>query len=100
MRQGELWWAVLDKRRPVLVVTRTEAIEVLNSVIVAPGTSTLRRIPTEVLAGAEEGLASETAFSFDNLATVPKSMLAARIGQLGPAGRSAMCNAVSAALDC
>ncbi len=100
MRQGELWWATLDKRRPVLVLTRNEAIGVLNSVVVAPGTRTLRGIASEVVAGGEEGLPTETAFSFDNLATLPKAMLGQRIGQLGVGGRAQMCTAVAAMLDC
>ena len=51
-RQGEIWWAEADdKRRPVLVVTRNEAIPVLSRVVVAPVTRTVRGIPTEVALG-------------------------------------------------
>ena len=47
-RQGEIWWAEAeDKRRPVLVVTRSEALPVLTWVVVAPVTRTVRQIPTE-----------------------------------------------------
>ena len=50
--QGEIWWAeASDKRRPVLVVTRNEAIPVLTWIVVAPVTKTVRRIPTEVALG-------------------------------------------------
>ncbi|HUP68303.1 MAG TPA: type II toxin-antitoxin system PemK/MazF family toxin [Acidimicrobiales bacterium] len=100
VKQGELWWAMVDKRRPVLVLTRDEAIGVLNSVLVAPGTRTLRKIASEVVAGTDEGLPAETAFSFDNLTTLPKTMLRQRIGELGVAGRARMCAAVGAVLDC
>jgi hypothetical protein len=53
--QGEIWWAEAeDKRRPVLVVTRTEAVTVLTGIVVAPVTRTVRNIPTEVRLGDRE----------------------------------------------
>jgi mRNA interferase MazF len=56
-RQAEVWWAEVETmRRPVLVVTRSEAIPVLNSIVVAPVTRTVRGIPTEVVLGPEDGL--------------------------------------------
>lgn len=52
--QGEIWWAEAEgKRRPVLVVTRNEAVPVLTGIVVAPVTRTVRRIPTEILLGEE-----------------------------------------------
>ncbi len=61
-RQGEIWWAsAADKRRPVLVVTRNEALPVLHSFIVAPVTRTVRHIPTEIPLDADE----VTEISFD-----------------------------------
>lgn len=99
-RQGEIWWAQADdKRRPVLVVTRSEAAEVLTSIIVAPVTRTVRDIPTEVRLGAEEGLDVECAASFDNLQRVRRGALSARAGELG-VRRGEICEALRALADC
>ena len=57
--QGDIWWAgTEDQRRPVLVVTRSESIPVLNRILVAPVTRTVRGIPTELPLDAEDGLPS------------------------------------------
>ena len=70
-RRGEIWWAEAeDARRPVLVVTRSEAVEVLTGIVVAPITRTVRRISTEIALGPDEGLAVECVASFDNLQRV------------------------------
>lgn len=67
-RQGEIWWAEAeDKRRPVLVVTRSEAVRVLSWIVVAPITRTVRGIGTETPLGPAEGLAIDSAATFDNL---------------------------------
>jgi len=51
-RQGEIWWAQVETaRRPVLVVTRSEALDVLTGMVVAPVTRTIRHIPTEISLG-------------------------------------------------
>lgn len=82
--QGDLWRAEAhDKRRPVLVVTRSSAVDVLTWLVVASVTRTVRSIPTEVPLGAEEGLAAECAASFDNLQPIRKTFLTERIGSLG-----------------
>lgn len=100
--QGELW--LLEppnqKARPALVVTRDQAIPVPNNVIVAPVTRTVRDIPTCVPAGPDQGLDYESEASFDNLAAVPKSLLATRLGQLDTLGRTRMCEALRALADC
>ena len=99
-RQGEIWWAEAeDKRRPVLVVTRSEAIPVLHWVIVAPVIRTLRGIPTEIAVGDAEGLPSESAASFDNLQPIRRSFLTQRVGELGPR-RLEICAALEALADC
>lgn len=97
---GEIWWAEgEDKRRPVLVVTRTAAVPVLNRVIIAPVTRTVRGIPTEVALGVDEGMDVECAASFDNLQPIWRTMLTSRIGDLG-ARRSEICQALEALADC
>jgi mRNA interferase MazF len=98
--QGEIWWAEAeDKRRPVLVVTRSEAIPVLHWVIVAPITRTVRGIPTEIALGEAEGLPSESAASFDNLQPIRRTFLTTRAGDIGPR-RLEICAALEALADC
>ena len=85
MNRGDICWYTLkapDKRRPVLIVTRDSAIGVLNSVTIAPITSTIRSIPTEVVLTEDDGLPNTCAANFDNLQTVPKSNIGERIARL------------------
>jgi mRNA interferase MazF len=97
---GEIWWAQVDeKRRPVLVVTRSDAVSVLAGIVVAPVTRTVRHIPTEVLLGEDEGLSVECAASFDNLQRIRRSVLVERIGHLGPR-RHEICDSLRAVADC
>ena len=99
--QGEVWWAEAeDKRRPVLVVTRSDAIPVLARLVVAPITRTVRGIPTEVPLGADDGLASECAASFDNVQPINRALLTERIATLGSARRHELCAALAALADC
>jgi mRNA interferase MazF len=98
--QGEIWWAEAeDKRRPVLVVTRSEAVAVLTGIVVAPVTRTVRNIPTEVLLGENEGLTVECAASFDNLQRIRRSALVERIGKLG-LRQQEICASLRALSDC
>ncbi len=88
MKRGEIYWASLGPpagRRPVLVLTRDPAIPVLERVVVAPLTRTIRRIRSEVPVGPNEGLPGESVVSCDNLLTVSKSLMDAEpLGALGP----------------
>jgi mRNA interferase MazF len=98
--QGDIWWAEAeDKRRPVLVVTRSEAIPVLTWIVVAPVTRTVRDIPTEVRVGPEQGLPVESVASFDNLQPIRRSFLTQRAGALADP-RKEICRALSALADC
>ena len=99
--QGEVWWAEAeDKRRPVLVVTRTDAVRVLTWVIVAPVTRTIRQIPTEVRLGPSHGLPDDCVASFDNLQPIRRSFLTQRAGQLQIEELDEICRALSALADC
>ena len=100
--QAEIWLMETPnrKRRPVLVVSRDEVIPVLNNVVVAPVTSTVRNIPTCINVGSAEGLDHESVATFDNLAAVPKSVLTARLGGLGAGGRQRICDALAALVNC
>jgi mRNA interferase MazF len=85
MRRGEVRWYTVkapDKRRPVLVLTRNSAIGFLNALTVAPITTTIRDIPSEVLLTPEDGLPTDCAANMDNVQTVPKHRLGSIISYL------------------
>lgn len=85
MNRGDVCWYTFktpDKRRPVLVLTRDSAIAVLHSVTVAPITSTIRNIPTEVVLTGADGMPNTCAANFDNLQTVSKNNIGDRIARL------------------
>ena len=100
--QGDVWLMEPPngKRRPVLIVSRNEAIAVLNNVVVAPVTSTVRAIPTCIPVGPDEGIDHDSVATFDNLAAVPRAILSIRLGSLGPGGRDRLGDALSALADC
>jgi len=76
MRRGEIHWYTFkapDKKRPVLILTRNSILDVLGEVTVAPLTSTIRRIPSEVVLTPEEGLPEVRAINLDHVQTVSKT---------------------------
>ena len=85
-------------RRPVLILTRDSALAVLNGVTVAPITSTIRSIPTEVILTADDGLPDTCAANFDNIQTVPKSNLSTPIAHLSISKMKAAAGAIGFAL--
>ena len=99
---SELWLMETpnQKRRPVLIVSRDEVIPVVNNIVVAPVTSTIRDIPTCVRVGPDQGIDHESVATFDNLVAVPKSVLTVRLGSLGVGGRRQICSALTAMADC
>lgn len=101
-RRGEVWWGEIEEagRRPFLVMTRNAAIPVVNSVLAAPVSRTIRRIPTELPLGPDDGMPTECAASFDNLRVVPKRYLVARVCTLSPVRLAEACHALRAAVDC
>ena len=99
-RQGEIWWAEIESaRRPVLVVTRSEAVPVLTGVVVAPVTRTIRSIPTEIRLGADEGLETECVANFDGLQRILRTSLTTTIGNLGIRHQE-ICEAPRVMSDC
>jgi mRNA interferase MazF len=101
VNRGDVCWYTFeapDKKRPVLILTRNSAIAVLNSVTVAPITSTIRSIPTEVILTKDDGLPRTCAANFDNLQTVPKSNIGDRIARLTGRKMKEVAAAVSFAL--
>jgi len=77
-----IYTARLDKRRPVVVLTREHAVGSLAHVTVAPITSTARGLRTEVPVGPDNGLHQPSVISCDNITTIPKAALEQRIGAL------------------
>jgi mRNA interferase MazF len=91
--------ARLDKARPVLVLTRELVRPHLASVTVAPITTTIRGLSTEVTVGAENGLAGASVVSCDNLVTIPKDALGEQLGVLFERQEPALSAAIRAAFD-
>ncbi|NUM55551.1 MAG: type II toxin-antitoxin system PemK/MazF family toxin [Candidatus Hydrogenedentes bacterium] len=101
MERGKIRWYRFDppdKRRPVLVLTRNSAIPYLHSVTVAPITSTIRGVPSEVALGPGDGMTSPCAINLHNLQTVPKREIGARITQLSEAKLQEVFTSISFAL--
>lgn len=92
-----LHWVALDKNRPALLLTRPEALRFLNRVTVAPITSTVRGIAVEIPVGREHGLTHASVVNFDNITTVDRQRLGARIGLLGPEQETDVLDALRAA---
>ena len=102
MRQYEIWWVALPPpvgRRPVLLLSRDSAYAVLNKVIVAEVTSTVRDIPVEVRLGPREGLSRRSVANLDNVHVVARGDLASRIGALPVSRVDEVKRALGYALD-
>lgn len=99
--RGDVWWGETpdEKGRPFLVVSRDIANEVMQRVLVAPVSSRIRDLPSELRLGPDQGLPMECVASFDNLRPFPKAMLTRRLGSLGPRTHE-ICLAAKATLDC
>jgi len=89
MRRGEIRWytfAAPDKRRPVLLISRDEVIDVLNEVIVVPATRTVRGLVTEVILTPNDGMPVTCALNLDHVSLAQRARLGAAIATL-PAAR-------------
>src|SRR5206468_11677286 len=103
MTRGEIWryeFSRPDKRRPVLVLTRPEVIDLLHTVMVAPITSTIRGAPSEVIVGIDEGLKQTSALNLDHVQTVEKARLKQFVGTIGSRKMNAVCRALAIAAGC
>jgi mRNA interferase MazF len=89
----------LDKRRPALILTRSTKLHLLTWVTVAPITSTIRGIPTEVPVGPRNGLGHDSVVSCDNITTVRASAVGETIGILFDDQEQALARAISDAFD-
>ena len=101
--RGDIVWTDLGPpagRRPVCVLTRDAAIDVLTTVTCAPVTRTVRGIRSEVEVGPEEGLPTTSAINVDTLLSVPKDLLDPEpVGRLDVDGRVRLDAALRYALD-
>lgn len=95
-------WLELEQegRRPVLVLTRDEALPRLRNVVVALLTRTIRGLDTEVELGPADGMPIECVVSLDNLRTVPQALLTKSITRLDPDQMDAICRALTRATGC
>jgi mRNA interferase MazF len=102
-RRGELWWCDLPDvgRRPVVVLSRDVAIPRLGRAVVAPCTTTIRRLPSEVLLepGADP-VPKASVVNLDSVESVSLGVLTDRLGRLSDDRMREVCAALSVAVDC
>lgn len=87
MKRGEIRWyrfSKPDKKRPVAILTRDSALEFLGEVTVAPVTSTVREIPSEVALGKRDGLPKDCAVNLDHIQTVSKQKIGGLVATMDP----------------
>lgn len=89
-----------DKRRPVVVLTRDSAIAYLTTVTVAPVTTTIRGVPSEVLLNQEDGMKEPCAVNLHNPITVVQERLGKRVAQLSSLRMHQICAALRFSLGC
>jgi mRNA interferase MazF len=87
MKRGEIRWYKFktpDKKRPILILTRNSILEYLGEVTVAPITSTIRDIPSEVLLSKSDGMLRDCVINFDHIQTVSRRKIGSLIAVLSP----------------
>lgn len=97
---GQVWWADLDKVRPVVIITRARVAPRLRRVLIAPITTTARGIATEVAMGRAEGVRDGSVANFDNVQLVPVDRLLRRAGMIDADRWPEFCSAMSAVMAC
>jgi len=101
MRRGEIWWAEVSPhsgRRPVLLLSRNEAYIARSLIVVAPITTRIRRIPSEVALGTDDGMPRECAVNLESITSIPKSCLRDHLVTLSHEKLKAVKNALHFAL--
>ncbi len=102
MKRGEIRWYKFkapDKRRPVLILTRDSVLQYLGEVTVAPITSTVRDIPSEVSLSKQDGMTKNCAINFDHIQTVSKGRIGSLISTLSPDRLEQVSEAIQFALN-
>lgn len=95
----EIRWVRLDKKRPALVLTREAALPAMRKATIAPITSTVKGLSSEVLVGTRNGLEHECVVSLDNVMTVGQDQLGDLIGYLRPQQETELARAFVLAYD-
>lgn len=101
--RGEVWWCELADvgRRPVVVLSRDAAIPRLRRALVAPCTTTIRGLPSEVvLEPGEDPVPLRSAVNLDSVESVAVAMLVGRLGRLADSRMREICAALQIAVDC
>ena len=101
--RGDIWMDVFakpDKKRPVLVISRQSVIPLLRTVMVAPITSAIHGVPSEVRVGTEHGLKHDSAVNLDHVQTVDRSRLKGFVGHLKDEVMEDVCRALAVATGC
>lgn len=100
---GDVWWCELEEipRRPIVVLSRNAAIPRLRRVIIAPCTTTLRGLPSEVvLEPGDDPIPLRSAVNLDSLESVSVGALTDRVGRLGDDRMREVCSALAVAVSC
>lgn len=101
--RGELWWCEPSEvgRRPVVVLSRDAAIPRLRRALVAPCTTTIRTLPSEVvLEPGDDPVPRRSAVNLDSVESVSVAVLVSRLGRLSDARMRQICRALEVAVDC
>ena len=101
--RGELWWCEPPEigRRPVVVLSRDAAIPRLRRAVIAPCTTTIRGLPSEViLEPGEDPIGRRSAVNLDSVESVSIAVLVERLGRLSDARMREICIALEIAVDC
>lgn len=101
--RGEVWWCELPEisRRPVVILSRDPAIPRLRRALVAPCTTTIRGLASEVLlVPGEDPIPLESAVNLDSVESVSVGTLTKRLGRLGDRRMNEICAALAVAVDC
>jgi mRNA interferase MazF len=102
-RRGELWWCEPPEigRRPVVVLSRDVAIPMMRRALIAPCTTTIRGLPSEVvLEPGDEPIGRRSAVNLDSVESVSTAVLVERIGALSGERMRQICGALEVATDC
>jgi len=102
LKRGEVRWYTFgmpDKRRPVVILTRDSVIEYLGEITVAPVTSAIRDIPTEVVLSRQDGMPQDCAVNCDHIQTVATGKIGPAITTLPPDKMEQVRLAIAFALD-
>ena len=102
MNRGEIRWYKFkppDKKRPILILTRNTVISYLGEVTIAPITTTIRDIPSEVHLSVADGMSKVCVINFDHIQTVSKNKIGSKITLLPKEKLNQVGNAINFALE-